>query len=630
MKLKNFLYIAFALLFVLLTAYSYPVTTMADEYDFSERILYGGLALDVDDYIYYANPQDNDYLYRRVVGQTTGQLIYPSPVSYLNYSDGFVYFVSGDDIIRITPEGKDSTILYSDNNSLSQLYVAQDTLYFMRDSSIIKFDGEVSTTLLYREGLQGFRPLGENKFLLYSDNPDFIAIDQKGSEIYTETAERYLSDIFDLKTSDIVEYIPIQETATFSTAPYEGPYITVGETTLPLQEYPPGSFFSKNGKACTCHNIPIPRYCIDSLGDCNCMRYWPTGIQETCEVDLLGAQCFAFARLVFYKCFGFLDHSYINPTKFYSAGSLPAGGVTESTVKELFSKADTGAHVRLSRGHSVSIFSMTEEALYIYHGNAGGDNVLSQPCVVSTKRYSWKEFAAYAASGIEYVNMPYDYPGYEVTPRVLLPGHYDITVAPSSNLNIRSGPSVSSPVIGSLYRGDKIEVNHIEDTWGRLANRETEGWISLDYASFVSKTVLEPTQDNQYGITVDRDLLVGISEHFTLAELLDLFPNTIVSAVDIKGRPLSDVDYIGSGTEVFIMLDNIKYDQKRVFLSGDCDGNGIINVVDYLLVQRVFYNSANYSDFVVSCADINIDGTVDSKDILLIKRYLLGLDALYS
>ena len=191
---------------------------------------------------------------------------------------------------------------------------------------------------------------------------------------------------------------------------YQGPYVQVGATRLPLADHMPGTYFSKNGRACVCHHT-ADRYCIESVGNCNCMRYYPTGYAATCEIDLLGAQCFAFARLVFYKCFGFIDHAGINAGRFHSVGSLSRGAATANTVRELLGKANTGAHVRLSAGHSVSILTMDENFLVIYHGNAGGDGVPSSPCVVSTRRYTWAQFADRAAQGIEYVNVPNEYHG---------------------------------------------------------------------------------------------------------------------------------------------------------------------------------------------------------------------------
>jgi len=59
-------------------------------------------------------------------------------------------------------------------------------------------------------------------------------------------------------------------------------------------------------------------------------------------------------------------------------------------------------------------------------------------------------------------------------------------------------------------------------------------------------------------------------------------------------------------------------------LLGDVNGDGIINIVDALLVAQVYVGLAplNYNR---SCADVNCSGTIDIVDALLIAQYYVGL-----
>ncbi len=264
-------------------------------------------------------------------------------------------------------------------------------------------------------------------------------------------------------------------TASASSA-YSGPYVQVGDVTLPLEEYMPGTFFTKNGQACTNHATAD---CIANGSDCNCMRYYPTGNPATCEIDLLAVQCYGFSRLVFYKCFGFLDHP-TNSSRYHSVGYILNGYVTADSVKNLLMQAAPGAHVRLTRGHSVSILAMDEEYLTVYHGNSGGDGVTSAPCVVSTLKYTWEEFAQYARAGIDFVNMPNEYPGWEATERVYYTGNYVTT----EFLNLRAEANTNCEVYITIPVDTQIEVTEVNGEWGKTNYGGYNGWVNLYYARF--------------------------------------------------------------------------------------------------------------------------------------------------
>ena len=272
-----------------------------------------------------------------------------------------------------------------------------------------------------------------------------------------------------------------------STSAYSGPYVTVGTTTLPLADHMPGTFFTRNGEACTCH---YSTDCIANGSACNCMRYYPTGNKDTCEIDLMGVQCFGFARLVFYKCFGFLDHS-MNSSLYYSVGSLSRSAVNATSIKNLLMKAAPGAHVRLSKGHSVSILTMDEDFIVIYHGNAGGDGIASQSCIVSTRRFTWAEFAEYSAAGVDYVNMPYNYPDSSVILTEKKVGYYRITS--DNGLRLRKEPNTNAEILAVIPFNTIVEVTETNQFWGKTTHEGNSGWLFLEYTTFYSALEIAPS-----------------------------------------------------------------------------------------------------------------------------------------
>ncbi|HAN20655.1 MAG: hypothetical protein A2Y15_04415 [Clostridiales bacterium GWF2_36_10] len=599
-----------------------PATTTS-EYNFSENIVYGGKAVDVGDYIYYVNTDDNNHLYRRIAGSNKSELVYSSPVGYLNLLNDRIYFISENKITSINYIGKDKKVLYNSNYELTHLYVAVDCFYFLCKNEILKYKNGNTKPVFSAEGMIAFLPINKYQFKWYSNNPEYIEIDQTSDEIYEEAKERFIEHTYSLYTNSITQPLVVGSYNSSGVSyDYKGPYVEINDITLPLAEYMPGSFFSKNGQACTCHNDHSVD-CIASLDNCNCMRYWPTGKKETCEVDLLGAQCFAFARFVFYKSFGFIDHSYYNPGKFNSVGALAPGVITEKSVKELMMKAKTGAHVRLTRGHSVSVLTVDEDFIIIYHGNSGGDGITYQPCIVSTRRFTWAEFAAYAVSGISYVNMPTVYPDdVTVTPKVNITGYYKL----KDNLNVRTQPVVSDNIVGLLSAGSFVNVIEVDGVWGRIEyGGSADRWICLDYTSFYTLSSITPGQNSPVFLDNNSGYFISKSDRLNFTDFTDGFSNQNLYAYDKNGNKLSENNYISTGSVLKIEVNGTAVDTKTIIVRGDANGNGVIDAGDYLISKRIFLGSFTTDNIYRIAADANADSVVNSKDYLVLKRYLIGV-----
>ena len=400
---------------------------------------------------------------------------------------------------------------------------------------------------------------------------------------------------------------------------YTGPYVKVGNTTLPLAEHMPGTFFSKNGAACTCHYSVD---CIANPSNCNCMRYYPTGNPNNCEIDLMAVQCFGFSRLVFYKCFGFIDQ-VSNSHKYHSVGSLSANQMSAANARALLKKAAPGAHVRLTRGHSVSILTVDDDFLVVYHGNSGGDGVASASCVVSTKRYTWEEFASYASAGILYVNMPNEYPGYSIVETPKTVGHYRINS--DNGLRHRASPNTSAEIYGVIPDKTIIEVTEVDGYWGKTTYNGKTGWVYLEYTVYYSALTIKPS-----GSTFKLDsngYLKAIGWKFNLESFADNFDKQSLVIKNSAGNAVSSTEYIGSGTTVSLVIDGKTYDTATVCLAGDCNGNGRLDVGDYIAARRAYFGTYNFkNNACAAAADVNGSGGIDARDYLLIKRYFFTLD----
>ena len=96
-----------------------------------------------------------------------------------------------------------------------------------------------------------------------------------------------------------------------------------------LAAYKPGnSFFTKNGKACSCHaNSNIN--CVNTPSNCNCLRKVTI---DGKTVDLLATQCFGYARYWQQMLFGAID---TNTSKFQKLSGV-SGSLTAANTKTWF------------------------------------------------------------------------------------------------------------------------------------------------------------------------------------------------------------------------------------------------------------------------------------------------------
>ena len=347
------------------------------------------------------------------------------------------------------------------------------------------------------------------------------------------------------------------------------------------------------------------------------MRYYPTGKKETCTVDLLGAQCFAFARMIFWTCFGFIDHSS-NESLYYSVGSIANGAVTANSVKALLMKAAPGAHIRLAAGHSVSILTMDEDFIVIYHGNAGGDGVVASPCVVSTRRYTWEQFATAAAKGILFVNMPYNYPDSEVILSKKENGFYKL----KANLNLRSESNTESESLAIIPNGTMIEITEVDGFWGKTEYNGFVGWIFLEYSTFFSKPEISPSSKL---ITLDSNkYLRAKAWKMTLDSFSEHFDKQSLSITSPNGQEITSEEYIGTGATVTLSVNGNILDQATVCIAGDINGNGLLDVGDYILAKRIYFGTFKPSDIQKAAADVSDKEGIDVYDYILIKRFFFN------
>lgn len=160
--------------------------------------------------------------------------------------------------------------------------------------------------------------------------------------------------------------------------------------------YAAGEYFSKTGKACTCHN---QNKCVPEKSGCNCKHVEGT------------AQCYAFALWCENKLFGYNDVS--SPNKFKNIGSVSAGKLTAAKIEELITAAPIGSHIRTNGSqHSMILMSKNGTGFTVAQANGSNNNEYKSwsACRIGTATYTWKSYvkSSYGSRGIAFIKAPVD------------------------------------------------------------------------------------------------------------------------------------------------------------------------------------------------------------------------------
>lgn len=270
--------------------------------------------------------------------------------------------------------------------------------------------------------------------------------------------------------------------------------VTIGGVTLPLSEYPDGSYFSPEKSTMTV--AEQSKYGINVGGDLN-LRGW---------------ECVGFARYVYAALFykypqdATIDNQlayssdytsiyYRNVIKDTLGTNTLAGGYSASTLKTLISACQPGAVMRVG-GHSMMIMAIYNDGLVVYDANFASDNE------VDVRSYTWERFVESLGSrGISALQMPAYYPGYSYSTGGANES-YPLDTAKAGNylvynctkLNVRSAPTTGSSLVGTIASGATVTVKGAYNGWAQITFNGVDRWVYMDYLK-ATATELKVTFD---------------------------------------------------------------------------------------------------------------------------------------
>ena len=199
----------------------------------------------------------------------------------------------------------------------------------------------------------------------------------------------------------------------------------------------------------------------------------------------------------------------------------------------------------------------------------------------------------------------------------------------SEKVTIRTGPSTSYESITTVNKSDKmtriLKGKQSGERWDKV--RLENGIIGFIYQNYVSKMPSinikfdSPLRVNNLevsGIDYNKNTVKDVKNKITT--------NYEIEIVNYQNKVLSDKDIVGTGSKIRVKEKGSILTEYSIIIYGDANGDGKINSVDLLVIQRHILKIKSLSTIFKKASNINKNGkNPTSVDLLLIQRHILNL-----
>ena len=145
-------------------------------------------------------------------------------------------------------------------------------------------------------------------------------------------------------------------------------------------------------------------------------------------------------------------------------------------------------------------------------------------------------------------------------------------------------------------------------------------------------TVVRKMEDSEIhfdsSLNVDSLEVSGIDyDKNKVSNLKDLITTDLeLEFVNYAGETLKDTDIIGTGSKILVKENDVLLREYTIIIYGDSNGDGKINSVDLLVLQRHILELQNLESIFMKASNVRkISTKPSSVDLLLIQRHILGL-----
>ena len=186
--------------------------------------------------------------------------------------------------------------------------------------------------------------------------------------------------------------------------------------------------------------------------------------------------------------------------------------------------------------------------------------------------------------------------------------------------------------IASVDNTGKISANKTGNTNIKVCSEEDENINKVISVNVIEK-ISEDDLSFSSNIKVDGNEISGINEEIRtvekLLENINVSDKYFIKIVNKEENILQQNDLVGTGSKVQVFIQNsqeVLACEYQIIIYGDIDGNGKINSVDLLKLQRNILEIEELDFVAQKAGNINKNGKKPtSLDLLLIQRHILGI-----
>ena len=233
---------------------------------------------------------------------------------------------------------------------------------------------------------------------------------------------------------------------------------------------------------------------------------------------------------------------------------------------------------------------------------------------------------------------------------------YYVSTLKNYGVNLRSGPSTSYTSLGNVYKGTIVAVTGTSGSWYKVKvnsvtsydsssktwdYEETTGYISAEYLTLVGTELADYTSlvdmgssssdssssDSSTTVTGSADFEISdtyvyMTPATTVSNITDVYSEAVIK--DSSGTDISSTsDLIGTGAT--ITIDETTYTAIKL---GDVNGDGEVDIIDMALIKRQILGTQALEGVYRLAADTDSSDDIDIIDMALVKRQILGTQAL--
>lgn len=220
----------------------------------------------------------------------------------------------------------------------------------------------------------------------------------------------------------------------------------------------------------------------------------------------------------------------------------------------------------------------------------------------------------------------------------MLPKDVYLQVGETANVQAYVLPEdVEQPQV--VFQSANSEIASISETGNILAKQEGKtkviasskenSEIQAETNVYIVRTIEEGEISFDESLLVQEGVVTGLDSNAnTVVEMKEKITTTLeMEIVNYQDEVLQDTDLVGTGCKICIKEDGIILKQYMVILYGDADGNGKINSVDLLVIQRHILEIEKMDVIFCKASNIRKNGKNPSAlDLLLIQRHILRME----